>query len=295
MPAAHASDSERFSQMEQSLRENFEAIAALTAISQPALFAVFFGVDMCFRLLKLGNRIRQVCAEQGKDFREKVSMQGFLLPPAYVRPITTLVESFFMSLPPDSDIYQEMEDQIEQYKNGGFSARRKAMRKLTVAYWLLNEGSNWKENPDLLTLVNAEIRPEGELSFRQMVDAMEPLYNKDAIGIDDFENLQNEYVLQDLAALQLNTQRLTAELRHNLSAAVRQMYWHTLVEEDDSVLKNTLRFLMLKKLDAKRKQLEAMQENAAAMTMTAENREDLSAESEKLQQEITRLETLTQN
>jgi len=286
MPAAHASDSERFEQMQHSLKGHFESIAALTAVSQPAMFAILFGVDMCFRFLKLGSRIRQLCAEQGKEYREKVSMQGFLLPPAYIRPTAALVESYFLNLPTTSEVYQEMEDQIEIYKTGDFRERRKAAKKLKVAYWLLTDGRNWQENPALLELVNAEIRSDEEPSLRQLVDAVEPLYGKDSIGIDDFDQLLEHYALQDMMALQINTDKITAEYRNKLCSAVRDMYWETLVGQDENLLSRSLHFLILKKLEAKKKQLEDLQMGVMRMS-TAENADE---EREKLELEIERLE-----
>jgi hypothetical protein len=248
--------------MQNSLQNQFKTIFALTSTSPVAVMAASFGINMVFRFLKFGSGLRKVYEEQRKGFDEKVRSEGVVLMPVHIRAKSTLVETYFMSgmaKRASPEVYNSMKKEIELYKTGNFAQRRAALKTLEVAYFLLNEGKNWRENKTLMDLANASIRPKDEIQFREMVDILEPLYGKEFIGFDDFDELVDEYAKQELQALNFNLNKMQSESIGELRNTVKQMFWDTMQNGDDNTIQTTLSFIVAQKILTQRKKLESIE------------------------------------
>lgn len=289
---------EKFGAMKSALTSQFQTVFALTAAAQPAILATMFGVDMVFRFLKFGSRLRRVYEEEHRKFDEQVRTQGVVLMPVHIRPTTTIVETFFFSGMAKSafpDEFNDMADVMKIYREGSFMERRAAAKKLEVAYWLMNEGKNWRENETLMDLVNASIKAEENLTFRQMVDALEPLYGKEFIGFKDFDSLVEEYAMQDLQALSLNINKLQGDSISQLRSTVKEMFWDTMLFGDENTVQRTLSFLVAQKLLAQQERLKHMREKMHEEDMDDDERALMEKKMEEIEADISALEKVKSN
>ena len=255
---------EKYASMQTSLTGQLNTVLDLTTASQSVVLPALFGINMVFRFLKFGSRLRKVYAEQRKQFEDKVRAEGVVLMPVSIRPKTTLVTSFFTSGTAERSFpeqYKSMSDQVKIYKTTrDFKARQAAIKKLKVAYFLIKQGEGWRNNKTLMDLANVSIESQDDITFLKMVETLEPLYGKDLIGFDDFDNLLENYAIQDLQALGLNMDKLRAEHISQLRDTVKQMFWDTMLHGDDNAIGTTLAFIGNKKLRTQEKRLARLED-----------------------------------
>lgn len=282
---------DKFETMQEKLKGQFNTVFALTAASQPLILATLFGVNMVFRFLKFGKRVRKVYEAQQKQFDESVRMQGVVLMPVNIRPTTTLVTNFFTTGLAElvfPNEFNSMKEYVNTFQTGNFAERREAIRKLEVAYFLMNEGKDWRDNETLMTLANKAIKAEEEITFAKMVETLEPIFGKELIGFDDFDHLLEEYAAQELQSLNLDINQLRGNNIQELRSTVKEMFWDTMLFGEDNTVNTTLVFIGQEKLRAQRKRLETI-DQAIQETENEETKKALNKEKKAIEDQIAAL------
>jgi len=251
--------SERFNRVEQVLRDNLSpALTFFNANPTVVLLnTAMFGIEMIFRFLKLGSRIKKKLREAEMALDQKVRSEGIFRIPIHIGLQDTEVITFFLrgecqlSFP---EIYRQMKPEIDVLINSSdHAAKKDAFDSLKVAYRLMWESDvltdkNLAKDPFLDDLIGKWIDP-GNFEFRDLVLECKPFLAQQELSISALREMLPDYARLELNKEQNVTNKMTHEQLLAVNDAISEMTWDVLLHREDNSIEKTMTFLVTHRIE----------------------------------------------